>query len=522
MKNKRKDSLIYLIFLLGVLIFSIYSLNNVQSKGIDQNNDFIYRIASDVEPNNNFTQAYEVYNYDNWTGTFDEHGSDPCDYYKIYLQNSDILTIKLNIYPDFEFYFQVYNTTFQVIFHTSDYQDSSYEIDITANTTGYYYFSVSGYSTSYNFEVLRTNGSGGNPGEDELEPNDDFGSATPLTLDGDGNPIDQLTIDPAGEVDFYSIDLDQGDDINILLWNLPANYDLALFYPNQTLVSESTNTGTTDDEIDYENAEVSGAYYIRVSDSDYYAGVYNLRILLEEYTPPNNDFESAAPLTLDDDGKTTEQLTIDPAGEVDFYSIDLNQRDDIEILLWNLPANYDLALFYPNQTLVHESTNTGTTDDEIDYENAEISGTYYICVSDLDNYVGVYNLTIWLKSNISPNANFTVNSTIIDQGEWVFCTFIGALGDLPTEYLWNFGDGTVNITTQNSTHQYLSFGEFKITLIITDSDGETSTFVKTVIVRSSSRTSGYSSIFGLSLTVGFIYILFMFVKKERDGLRKKN
>ncbi|QEE16090.1 PKD domain-containing protein [Promethearchaeum syntrophicum] len=614
---KRRKYFLILIFIIGFLCISLDPLIELRKGELNRKILIIPEsaITFDTEPNNDFSTAVEVIPNIEWEG----FAWWDIDFYNISLNPSQLIEIYFEFTentgpPEGLAPLKIYDGDHNIL-NSSSIEVGEF-VDLTANSTsGIYFFSVEYYNSgdcSYNLTVIV-------PGwipptePDIYEPNDDFSSASSLTLDGDGEPIEQLTIDPAGEVDFYSISLNQRDDISISLWNLPANYDLAFFYPNQTLVSESTNTGTADDEINYENAYVSGTYYIRVSDSDNYAGVYNLSIQVIEFGPgeddlePNDDFGSATPLTLDGDGEPIEQLTIDPTGEVDFYTIDLNQRDDINIILWNLPANYDLALFYPNQTLVSESTNLGIADDEINYDNAYASGAYFIRVSDSENYAGAYNLSIWVDLNEIPNAEFTVNSTLIDQGDWISCTFTGFPGDLPTQlYQWNFGDGTMNttiedpthqyllagefyitltiidedgessvstqiidvnaipfadfninestiqegdwisctfignsgdlpttyewnfgdsianVTTQNSTHQYLTSGEFQITLTITDEDGETSSLKKTIIVGNGVFIGGFPLIFGITSLIGTILILCRLIKKNKLSFGKKN
>jgi len=75
---------------------------------------------------------------------------------------------------------------------------------------------------------------------------------------------------------------------------------------------------------------------------------------------------------------------------------------------------------------------------------------------------------------IYPKADFIASDTKILPGETVDFTFSGSKGsDCPLTYFWDFGDGT-NSTLENPTHQYGTVGNYIVTLIITDSKGETS------------------------------------------------
>lgn len=74
--------------------------------------------------------------------------------------------------------------------------------------------------------------------------------------------------------------------------------------------------------------------------------------------------------------------------------------------------------------------------------------------------------------NLSPDATFTSNSTTIIIGATVAFTHNGSNGNTPTTYQWNFGDGTANATTENSTHQFTTAGTRTITLTLMDTDGD--------------------------------------------------
>ena len=65
------------------------------------------------------------------------------------------------------------------------------------------------------------------------------------------------------DVDWFSIDQDQGFTIQIQLDNLPADYDVELYSQNGTKVAASGNDGTTAEAINY-TAGATQRYYLKV------------------------------------------------------------------------------------------------------------------------------------------------------------------------------------------------------------------------------------------------------------------
>ncbi len=66
------------------------------------------------------------------------------------------------------------------------------------------------------------------------------------------------------DVDWFSIDQDQGFSIQITLDNLPADYDLELFSQNGTRVAQSGNDGTAAESINY-TAGGTQRYYVKIT-----------------------------------------------------------------------------------------------------------------------------------------------------------------------------------------------------------------------------------------------------------------
>nr|MDO8118816.1 PKD domain-containing protein [Candidatus Sigynarchaeota archaeon] len=88
---------------------------------------------------------------------------------------------------------------------------------------------------------------------------------------------------------------------------------------------------------------------------------------------------------------------------------------------------------------------------------------------------GTYRFRI---PDIPPVASFTANVTAIMQGEWVQFTFTGSEGNIPASFQWNFGDGTPLSNVKNPSHQYITSGNFSVTLIVIDQDGDSNFMTK--------------------------------------------
>ncbi|MHA1372135.1 MAG: PKD domain-containing protein [Promethearchaeota archaeon] len=87
----------------------------------------------------------------------------------------------------------------------------------------------------------------------------------------------------------------------------------------------------------------------------------------------------------------------------------------------------------------------------------------------LDNETSILRI---IKVNMIPVAQFSVNVTSIEEGEWVQFNFTGNPGNPVTSYEWNFGDGSSNSTEQNPKHQYLTNGNYSVSLLVVDGDGD--------------------------------------------------
>lgn len=73
------------------------------------------------------------------------------------------------------------------------------------------------------------------------------------------------------------------------------------------------------------------------------------------------------------------------------------------------------------------------------------------------------------KVTPKPDADFSASITEIDEGEMV--QFSDQSSNLPTTWLWSFGDGSTS-TLQNPSHSYASAGIYTVTLTAGNSSGD--------------------------------------------------
>ncbi len=96
---------------------------------------------------------------------------------------------------------------------------------------------------------------------DVYESNNTLATAKPIAP---GTAINAL-INSSSDNDYFSFDITAaGNNLNLSLTSLPANYDLRLYNSAGTQVGISQNTGTTAESITYNNA-TAGTYYARVN-----------------------------------------------------------------------------------------------------------------------------------------------------------------------------------------------------------------------------------------------------------------
>ena len=195
--------------------------------------------------------------------------------------------------------------------------------------------------------------------------------------------------------------------------------------------------------------EVAGNYNISLQvwdlDGDFDSIFKNEYIIVQEDLQPIADF----------DANDTELI----AGQMIEFNYNGTEGNGLSNYLWNFGNGETSNL--SNPTYIYD-----------------VAGNYDITLTvwdiDGDTDTKIKNEFITVGEDFQPNANFTVNSTIINPDQAVNFTFKGTEGNKPTEFLWDFGDGTFSIE-KDPIHVYEESGNYSVYLTLTDIDGDQDT-----------------------------------------------
>jgi uncharacterized membrane protein len=207
-------------------------------------------------------------------------------------------------------------------------------------------------------------------------------------------------------VDFFQFSAKQGDTIALDLGSLPADYNLRLWSPDDTVLEQSVHAGTTAEQI-VRVAPSTGNYRAEVwpATGQWHAtDSYDLHVEVASGTPAGTPTRTLTPtpttITLTPSATPTVTRTgtvtltpgacgsdtwepndtidtaafvwpgglqglICPSTDVDFFQFSAKQADTITLDLDSLPADYNLRLWNPDGTLLEQSVHAGTTAEQI-------------------------------------------------------------------------------------------------------------------------------------------------------------
>ena len=213
---------------------------------------------------------------------------------------------------------------------------------------------------------------------DPYEPNESFGWAWAITAGGNY----EAKICDATDLDWFKFPVTAGQDIQVRLYDLPADYDVELWDPDETYIDRSNNGGTTSEEINH-TATKTGEYRVQVYG---YSGAYDattsysLRVLVSaspctDSWEPNETWATAA--TMPTGIHIGPYICTDT--DVDWFKFSVTAGQEIQVSMDSLPANYDVALYDPTGTWKGTSDNTGTADEALTH-TAMLTGDYSVRV----------------------------------------------------------------------------------------------------------------------------------------------
>jgi redox-sensitive bicupin YhaK (pirin superfamily) len=251
---------------------------------------------------------------------------------------------------------------------------------------------------------------------DEVEPNDDYLTATPLVAGDDMN----AAIDPAGEVDYFAIDVTAG--ASIAFETMPGDIgDTKLYLYDVDGVTELAYN----DDIGYPNYyslieydfTADGTYFVAVTGySASYSGTYVLTVSEAEPPPPapeNDTCEGALALpfgttfTFDNTGATNAYTTSNGGctgytanGNDVVYYVELVEDQQFTV---QCQTDYDIAIYLVTDcadidgTCVAGADNTVSEGfEEIVFDAGENPGTYYLILDGYSSsgYAGIWTVTV--------------------------------------------------------------------------------------------------------------------------------
>ena len=227
----------------------------------------------------------------------------------------------------------------------------------------------------------------------EAEPNDSVTTATPAAL---GDTVTGV-IDPAGDVDYYALDLVAGTtmDIDVDAQVLGSALDsyIALISADQGVLALSDDHDGLDSRILYV-IPATGRYYVGITDYRYptaggsgYTYRIALRTVATDETEPNNTAATADPMTTTD----TLIAAVGTSDDVDYYALDVAAGTHLGAMAFAVENGPPLHLAVVGTD--------GVTLLAADSEGLGVrrylpnAGRYYVAVRSLFGLTGLYQVS---------------------------------------------------------------------------------------------------------------------------------
>ena len=291
----------------------------------------------------------------------------------------------------------------------SDSNTDNEQVAFTARANASYYINVEGrerYTTWVKYTLVLDRVT---PSETEAtEPNWNPESAAQIT---EGTYRDREIT--RGDTDWYAINLDAGDTVNISAQfsNEIGNLDLEIRQDNdddgyyehvESSFSESDN-----EQVAF-TARANDTYYIHIEGRNQYTTTSSYDLKINRITPeetdsdePNWNAESAAPIT---EGEYDREF---PAGDTDWYALSLNAGDTVNIsaLFDDSAGNLDLTVHADTDddsyTEYIEGASSNSDNEQVAF-TARQNTTYYIHIDGRRQYTTSANYTLAID-RVTPN-----------------------------------------------------------------------------------------------------------------------
>ena len=297
---------------------------------------------------------------------------DNTDYYRIDVEEGQLITLKLSVPGNANYYLALLNPNRNSRGSAVNEEEAKI-LEYVADSTGTWYIRINRSSGEgeyqLSFDIQNQNDAGS--GKDAGKTPEEMIKLLPSTITG--------FLKAGDNEDYYSFEVTKGQLITLQL-SVPgnANYYLALLNPNRN----SRGSAVTKENIktlDYV-ADSTGTWYIRINRSSG-EGEYELTVNIED----QNDAASGQ----DAGDSYQEAISISPGSAIgflkagdnsDFYSIKVEEGQLITLKL-SIPGNasYHLALLNPNRNSRGSAVNEEGAK-ILDYV-ADSTGTWYIRIN---------------------------------------------------------------------------------------------------------------------------------------------
>jgi Fungalysin metallopeptidase (M36)/Secretion system C-terminal sorting domain/Fibronectin type III domain/Bacterial pre-peptidase C-terminal domain len=339
---------------------------------------------------------------------FDNNVNTDIDYYKIATTTTGNFFITLDNkgatnlgFPsDYDLF--LYNAAGQQIGSSTLAGGSKEAISLGNQPAGTYYIKIKGYYNFSRSSIICYELKAGFTAScvEAYEPNNQLPSNVTIPLNttisaGIGSPTDY---------DIYKIITPASGNFEIVLSNLPDDYDVFLFNStSNTSIGGSLNPGTANDTIKLNNL-AAGTYYVVVASLDSFYNLtacYNLRV---GFTPscisayePNQTLAAAVTVPVNNVLSAGIGSNID----ADWYKVTTTSTGNFSVLLSNLPFDYDLYMYNAAGGLIGSSLRGGTSNDLITLGN-QPAGTYHVKVI---GWAGALSTSVCYNLNIGFTGN---------------------------------------------------------------------------------------------------------------------
>ncbi|MBI1293418.1 hypothetical protein GC175_00485 [bacterium] len=265
---------------------------------------------------------------------------------------------------------------------------------------------------------------------DGNEPNNNAGSATPLTLIGDlelnAAICNSVTGQPA-DIDYYTVSVADRKVLSVTLSEMTANYRVIVQAPAGINQAFSDNDGLADEVVGVSNTSGATVEYIVIvlGNGLQGSGQYKLRLDLSDVPAPvpgdeqcsavdvfdspgvgNGTLATATSLAFGTANGATAAAALCYTNDVDMFAFDGLNGQTVTLSLPVRPADYNLTLYGPSgtQTAVISSTTTPAYGDAV---TLSASGRYTVAVSvpNLTPTSNQYQLLVTDENCVASDAN---------------------------------------------------------------------------------------------------------------------